>query len=98
MPQTANLFSFDKIAHLGVFCMLNIFWIVGLKKQKKYPKIHENAVWYATFLSVSYAGILELGQLVVQERNANILDMAFNMAGVGIGLLFFVIIYKFSFV
>jgi VanZ family protein len=96
MPETGELFSFDKIAHLGVFCILNFLMIIGLSKQFTFISLRKNAVSYGTVLSALYAGILELGQSIIPERSSNAADMAFNLAGVFFGFLIFFLVYKFS--
>ncbi len=98
MPQIGDLFSFDKIAHLGVFCILCFFMIVGFSKQWSFKILKKYAVRYGLLISVVYASILELGQSVIPDRSSNIYDMAFNLSGVCLGYLLFLLVYKFSFV
>lgn len=98
MPEIDNLFSFDKFAHLGVFCILNFLMIVGFSKQFTYPKLNRNPLRYGMIVSTVYASILELSQSIIPDRYANYQDMAFNLIGVLIGGLFFLLIYKFSFI
>ena len=96
-PTLGNLFSFDKLAHLGVFAVLVLLMIVGFTKQYTFLKLQKNAVKYSLIISLCYASILELGQSLIPDRYANIYDMAFNLIGVMIGYIFFLIIYKLSF-
>ncbi|MCK5369865.1 MAG: VanZ family protein, partial [Cyclobacteriaceae bacterium] len=46
----------------------------------------------------AYASLLELSQSIIPERYTNFYDLAFNLAGVFIGYVLFLLIYKFSFV
>ena len=96
-PELGNLFSFDKLAHLGVFALLSFLMIVGFTKQYKYLKLRRYAAKYSLAISLFYASILELGQAIVPDRYANFYDMAFNTVGVILGYLFFLLVYKFSF-
>ena len=96
-PMLGNLFSFDKIAHLGVFAVLAFLMIVGFSKQYQFPRLQRNPVRFSLAFSLFYAAILELGQSIVPDRYANFYDMAFNLLGVVIGYLFFLLIYKLSF-
>ena len=98
MPGFENLFSFDKLAHLGVFFVLCFFMIVGFSKQYRFRSLQKNPIKYGMIISVAYASILELGQALVPDRYANFYDLAFNIAGVFIGYALFILIYKYSFV
>ncbi len=97
MPLLGDLFSFDKLAHLGVFGVLSFLMIIGFTKQTTFPKITSNPVKYSLIISLGYAGILEMGQALVPGRYANFYDMAFNISGVLLGYLLYLLIYKFSF-
>ncbi len=98
MPAIDDLFSFDKLAHLGVFCILSFLMIVGFSKQTTYAKLNKNPLRYGMTISTGYASILELGQSIIPDRYANYQDMAFNLVGVIIGVVIFLLIYKFSFI
>lgn len=97
MPSLGDLFSFDKLAHLGVFGVLSFLMIIGFTKQATFPKIASSPVKYSLIISLCYASILEMGQAIVPARYTNFFDMAFNMAGVFLGYLLYLLIYKFSF-
>lgn len=96
-PEMGNLFSFDKLAHLGVFAVLSFLMIVGFTKQSKYLNLRRNAIKYSMVISLLYALVLESVQAIVPDRYANFYDMAFNTLGVISGYLFFILVYKFSF-
>ena len=98
MPDFGAIFSFDKFAHLGVFSVLCFLMIIGFTKQNQFLRIRKKPVKYSLIISGSYAAILELGQTFIPERYTNWWDMAFNLAGVLVGYLLFILIYKFSFV
>ena len=97
IPDFGDLFSFDKLAHFGVFCILCFLMIIGFSKQYSFPKLKSNPQKYSLIISVSYATVLELGQAFVPDRYANYYDLAFNLIGVAIGYTLFILIYKFSF-
>ncbi len=98
MPEAQDLFSFDKIAHLGVFCILSFLMIIGFTKQYSFPRLKKKPVKYSLIISLGYASILELGQSIVPDRYANYYDLAFNLGGVLFGYAIYLLIYKFSFV
>ena len=98
MPETGDLFSFDKIAHTAVFCILTFLMIIGFSKQFKYEKLKNAPLKYSLFFCAIYASTMELGQAMVPDRYANFIDLAFNMLGVLMGYALFLIVYKLSFV
>ncbi len=98
MPKIGDAFSFDKIAHLSVFCVLTFLMIIGLKKQFRYPAISKKSVLFSLVISSTYAGIIEMGQYFVPDRYASLYDMAFNLTGVLFGYGFYLLIYKFQIV
>ncbi len=98
MPGFINLFSFDKFAHLGVFAVLCFLMIVGFTKQSTYPKLKSHAIKYSLLICICYASVLELGQSLIPDRSSNFYDMAFNLSGVLLGYLLFLLVYKSSFI
>ncbi len=94
MPKTGNVFSFDKVAHLSVFCILSFLMIIGFKKQFKYSLLNKKSVLFSLLISSIYASMLEMGQSLIPDRYANLHDMAFNLAGVLLGYGFYLMIYK----
>ncbi len=98
MPGFINLFSFDKFAHLGVFAILCFLMIIGSAKQYTYPNLRMSPIKYSLIICSCYASVLELGQSLIPDRSANFYDMTFNLSGVLLGYLLFLLVYKSSFV
>ena len=98
MPEIGDIFSFDKLAHLGVFSILSFLMIIGFTKQYAFSGLKRNPVRYSLIISSAYASVLELGQSIIPDRYANFYDMTFNLAGVLLGYVLFLLIYKYSFV
>lgn len=96
-PDLENLFSFDKLAHTGVFAILCLLMIVGFSKQRSFHMLRENPIRYSLMISFFYASFLEFGQSFMSDRDANIYDMVFNAFGVILGYIIFLLIYKLSF-
>jgi len=96
-PEIGDLFSFDKLAHSGVFAILVLLMIIGFSKQYTFQIFREQPIRYSVLISLIYASFLELGQSLIPDRYANFYDMAFNILGVGLGYIIFLIIYKLSF-
>ena len=97
MPEIGDIFSFDKLAHLGVFCILSFLMIIGFTKQYTFSTLKKYPVRYSLIISSAYASVLELGQSIVPDRYANFYDMAFNLAGVFAGYILFLLIYKYKY-
>lgn len=97
MPEMGDLFSFDKLAHLGVFSILSFLMIIGFTKQYTFPKLKRNPARYSLTISVVYASFLELVQSIIPGRYANFYDMTFNLGGVLFGFVVYLLIYKLSF-
>ena len=98
MPEIGDIFSFDKLAHLGVFSILSFLMIIGFTKQYTFSGLKKNPVRYSLIISSAYASVLELGQSFIPDRYANFYDMTFNLTGVFLGYVLFLLIYKNSFV
>ena len=98
MPEIGDIFSFDKLAHLGVFSILSFLMIIGFTKQYTFSDLKKNSARYSLIISSAYASVLELGQSIIPDRYANFYDMTFNLIGVFIGYVLFLLIYKNSFV
>lgn len=98
MPKMEEAFSFDKLAHTGVFCILNFLLIIGFTKQFTYKALSRNPVKWSVLFSIVYASGLELGQALVPDRYANFYDLAFNLFGVLLGYVLYLLVYKYSFV
>jgi len=97
MPDTGNLFSFDKIAHFGVFATLSFLMIIGFAKQNRAKDLNKYHALYGLGISMFYASILELTQAIVPDRQMSLPDLIANTFGVLSGYLLFLLIYKFSF-
>lgn len=78
--------SFDKWVHAGIFFVLAILGIRGLKLQHKFI-LQEWAIRITAVWCISYGGLLELLQAALfEERSADIYDFIANSFGVVIGV------------
>ena len=98
LPISDDVFSFDKFAHTGVFCILTFLMIIGFSKQYKFQILRDDPAKYSMITSAVYASILELGQIIIPDRHADFYDLAFNLIGVFLGYGFFLLVYKSYFV
>ena len=94
MAKADVMFSFDKIAHGFVFCVLVFLMIVGFAKQNTFTLLRLHPVKYALLISIAYALILEAGQLLVSGRMVEVYDAAANVSGCLVGYGFFYVVYK----
>ncbi len=97
MPDTGNLFSFDKIAHFGVFTILSFLMIVGFAKQTANKDLNKLHAFYGLGITFFYAAVLELSQAIIPDRQMSLADLVANTFGTIAGYLLFLLIYKFSF-
>ena len=94
MAKADMIFSFDKIAHGFVFCVLVFLMIVGFAKQKTFSALKSEPVKYALLISVVYAVVLEAGQLMVSGRMVELYDATANVSGCLAGYGLFYLVYK----
>lgn len=72
-----DLVNFDKTAHLGVFGLLNLLWLLWLAvdaNQKQWIK-------KVTIGCMVYGGCIELLQGAFTDRAADWIDFVFNIVG-----------------
>ena len=98
MPKMDDVFSFDKFAHTGVFSVLTFLLIIGFSKQFTFDFLRRNPVKWSVLFSAVYGSVLELGQAIVPDRYANFYDLVFNMMGVLLGYVLYLLVYKYHFV
>ena len=95
LPKLADsIFSIDKLVHAFLFLGLTFLMIVGFIKQSAYSALRNKARSYAFILSISYAILVEVTQLLSPERMFETLDMVANISGVFGGFILFFVLYK----
>lgn len=73
-----EIVNFDKIAHLGVFFALNLFYLRWLAKSNQ----QINRTLSITLACITYGGIIEILQgTLYTDRYADIYDFIFNALG-----------------
>lgn len=91
LPQWrwADLLSLDKWVHAGLFAVLVVLLVVGLKRQYGTAWARSRGLWTSAIACILYGVALELMQgLLMQGRTADPLDAAANTAGTLIGLVY----------
>lgn len=94
MAKADVMFSFDKMAHAFVFCILVFLMIIGFAKQNTFASLRSEPAKYALLISLAYALVLEAGQLLVSGRMVEVYDALANIIGCFIGYGFFYVVYK----
>lgn len=85
-----EMLSFDKFVHAGIFLVLVVLMIRGLKLQNSIRLLQFNAKAYSFIICVIYGGALELMQeAVFEERSADIYDFIANSFGCLVGLMIY---------
>lgn len=92
--ETYSLLSLDKLAHAFVFAVLVFLMIVGFIKQSTYPALRNNAIPYALCISMGYAIVLEITQLLSSGRMVELYDGIANIVGCGLGFGLFYAVYR----
>jgi VanZ family protein len=73
-----DIVNFDKIAHLGVFFALNLFYLRWLCKFNQ----QYNRLLVITAICIAYGGLIEILQgSIYTDRYSDIFDFIFNTLG-----------------
>jgi VanZ family protein len=83
LPQIKFPISPDKLAHMGIYFVLCLLWKRALFHQERFPLLARQAVWYAFALTVVYGTLLEVYQMLVPNRYADVYDAVANAMGAG---------------
>lgn len=77
-----ELLSFDKFVHAGIFYVLVLLAIRGLKLQYRFAKLQRRPERYAVPTAILYGGLLEIMQgTLFSERSADVFDFIANGFG-----------------
>lgn len=86
--------SFDKAVHFGLFALLTLFVIVGLKRQYSFYQLRYYPRSYAVLYSVLFGLGIEILQLSLSTgRNFDWMDWVADIIGSCLGVILFRIIY-----
>ncbi|MDX2303290.1 MAG: VanZ family protein [Microscillaceae bacterium] len=86
---------FDKLAHFLQFLLLAFFLVVGFEKQYAFQMLRFKSIQYTLIISVLYAILLEIIQLIRFKEYFEIWDLIANIFGCLVGVIAFYIIYKY---
>lgn len=86
-----DLFSYDKLGHLGIFLIQAYLFVSGIFFDKK--NVTKSILW-GLVLTIAYGAIIEVGQEFIPDRSMSLGDLIANCAGVVIGIGIFYTSYK----
>ncbi len=89
-----NLFSYDKLAHIGVFGTLSGLLLFGANKTALFGKTKISLMTWSLTISIVYSGGLELLQKYSPGRSTDLYDLLANVTGAIFGVLVFYIFNK----
>ncbi len=89
-----NLFSYDKLAHIGVFGALSGLLILGASKTSIFGKNKTSLIAWSLTISIVYSGGLEFLQKYSPGRSTDLYDLLANVTGAIFGVLVFYIFNK----
>lgn len=92
----SKLFSYDKLAHLGVFAILSALLMFGASRSKLFGKSRISLIVYPIMISITYSAGLEFLQRFSPGRASDLYDLIANIAGAICGVLVFYIFNKIS--
>lgn len=89
-----SLLTFDKAAHMFVFAVLVLQFIIGFIKQYRFRQLRYSAVRMAFVIGISYGALTELLQeFIFTGREADYMDFVANLIGAVLGVIAFRLIY-----
>lgn len=91
-----NLFSYDKLAHLGVFAILSGLLVFGALRSRLFGETKTSLIVYPLIISIIYSAGLEFLQRFSPGRASDVYDLIANIAGAICGVLVFYIFNKIS--
>lgn len=91
-----KLFSYDKLAHLGVFAILSGLLMFGTLRSKLFGETKASLIVYPLVISITYSAGLEFLQRFSPGRASDVYDLIANIAGAICGVLVFYIFNKIS--
>jgi VanZ family protein len=84
-----ELLAFDKWVHAGIFCVLVLLLMRGMKLS--YIRVaHITTAWFALAIAIPYGGLLEIMQgAFFQDRAADLYDFIANSFGAVCGVFLY---------
>lgn len=90
----APFISFDKFAHLVLFTLISLCWMVGLRKQTRFTYLRDHFFPLVLTAGIFYGIALEIIQgIAFTDRYADWKDALADTLGVFVGAGIFLLIY-----
>ncbi|MCS6988089.1 MAG: VanZ family protein [Chloroherpetonaceae bacterium] len=84
-----ELFSHDKLIHVGIYFVFAFALLHALKHQNRFPYLAENALLSGMFFATLYAISDETHQLFTPNRASEIWDLNADLLGIALAALLF---------
>jgi VanZ family protein len=82
-----EIFSYDKLIHLGAFMGLGILTYRALRNQDRFPTLASHAFLWTVILATVYGAFDETHQIFVPGRMADVMDWLADVSGVFVAVL-----------
>lgn len=90
-----DLIPLDKVAHFVVFALYSCMLCIALAKQTRTRFFRLSPAQFAVVWGLVFGSILEAIQgAAFAQRTTDVMDMLANAAGIGLGYVIFVLLYR----
>lgn len=84
-----ELFSYDKLGHIGIFMIQAYFLVSGMNFDKKIKNTVTKNILWGLLITEIYGAAVEVGQHFIPDRSMDIMDLLANSIGVILGGVIF---------
>ncbi len=91
VPNT-TLFSYDKLGHAGIFCILAVLLMFAFYRSGKHSRTW--SMWTGFGLAVVYGLGIEFMQNLIPDRGMELFDALANTVGSFLALILFILVNR----
>ena len=89
-----ELFSYDKLGHMGIFMLQAYFLVSGINFDKKNKNSVTKSLLLGLLITEIYGASVEVAQHFIPDRSMDIMDLLANSLGVILGGVIFYLSIK----
>ncbi|HKL23897.1 MAG TPA: VanZ family protein [Candidatus Nanoarchaeia archaeon] len=93
--SSPEIFNLSYIYHFGIFFLFSLFLLITIKGEKETEKHH---VFIVLIIAIIYAFLDELHQSFIPGRNASVIDLLTDTAGIFLSVVFYEKIKNMNFI